>query len=100
MEKSLKNKRMSLDPAKNPFSAIQRHHNATELDVRQPPHEESQISLSNNDHNPNNDVMISLCSLELSSMPFPRRQIVLSVIVSSACYKKRAMGIIYTLLLR
>lgn len=60
MEKNLKNKRMSLDPAKNPFSAIQRHHNATELDVRQSPHEESQISLSNNDHNPSKDVPIPL----------------------------------------
>lgn len=62
MDKYLKNKRMSLDPANNAFSAIQKLHNATELDVRQP-HEESQISLSNNDHNPNKDVPFSYMQL-------------------------------------
>ena len=50
-EKILKNKRMSLDPAKNPLIGLQKHHNATELEVRNTSHEESQ-SIINKESDP------------------------------------------------
>jgi hypothetical protein len=40
-------KRMSLDPAKNPLTFMQKHYNATELDVRQTVHDESQSTITN-----------------------------------------------------
>jgi hypothetical protein len=49
MDKSQKNKRMSLDPAKNPQTSLhQKHYNATEIEVKNNSRDESQFSISNN----------------------------------------------------
>lgn len=100
MDKSLKNnKRMSLDPAKNPFSVIHRHHNATELEVRQTSHEESQSSIFNSDHS-NKDVLTPSSSWAPSSTPSPRRQTASLATASSVYSRKKDMEIIYMLQLR
>ena len=98
MEKGLKNKRMSLDPAKNPLIGLQKHHNATELEVRQTMHDESQSIINKESESyPSEEAHINLFRFREYSKLSLKATTGSIAKACTVCFERRDMGIIYML---